>query len=479
MTEKIEQLSRLCQRFTALSEEDISELVRTAEDLARKNSYDDSDVFIDVINATTKEALVVYHQRPKERLSLYEQDIIGQDALMKNEPGVMRTFETSLNTIGLFAVSQEAKPIVQNVYPIRNKQQTIGVIIVEFAIMQDQQMETAPEALTAASQSDRTHGTPDDYKNHLPEAIMEFNAEGDLVSYNKGCLDLYRKLGYKNQLLGLHYDNLTLDYTTFEYSLYQFSCMTKLRPLESNAAYLDYYFKMKRIWLEKEKRLVLIIQDITEVHKKDEEIISKSVAIQEIHHRVKNNLQSVVSLLRVQSRQTKNQEAKKVLNESVNRIMAIAATHELLSKQTEDFISLYQTIDVVIYNFRRIFQNASDIQLTLDVAPDIMVDSNQMVTISIIINELLQNIYEHAYEPGQKGQAKISGNLADNVLTISVEDDGKGFDVRSQKNDSLGLMIVRSYVKDKLKGKLKIESNRRGTKTTFYFDRNNKEVVRQ
>lgn len=224
--------------------------------------------------------------------------------------------------------------------------------------------------------------------------------------------------------------------------------------------------------------MVLIIQDITEVHKKNEEIISKSVAIQEIHHRVKNNLQSVVSLLRVQSRQTKSQEARKVLNESVNRIMAIAATHELLSKQTEDHISLYQTIDVVVYNFRRVFQNASDIQITLDIDPLIMVDSNQMVSISIIINELLQNIFEHAYLPEQKGQAKISSALDRNLLTITVEDDGNGYNTRSKKNESLGLMIVQSYVKDKLKGKLKIESNQHGTKTMFYFDKNNKEVVR-
>jgi len=474
VTKKIARLIELCHKFTDLATDDINELARTAADLAKKTSYDDSDVFIDVINATTKEALVVFHQRPKDRLSLYKKDIIGQDALMKNEPGVMRTFETSLNTIGLLAVSQEERPIVQNIYPIRNNRKTIGVIIVEFGMMQDKQ----PEAKTDPTQLDTTEEIPNGYKNHLSEAIMEFNTEGNLVSYNKGCLDLYRKLGYKNQLLGMHYDNLTLDYTTFEYSLYQFSCMEHLKPLESSAAYLDYYFKMKRIWLYKEKRMVLIIQDITEVHKKNEEIISKSVAIQEIHHRVKNNLQSVVSLLRVQSRQTKSQEARKVLNESVNRIMAIAATHELLSKQTEDHISLYQTIDVVVYNFRRVFQNASDIQITIDIDPLIMVDSNQMVSISIIINELLQNIFEHAYLPEQKGQAKISSALDRNLLTITVEDDGNGYNTRSKKNESLGLMIVQSYVKDKLKGKLKIESNQHGTKTMFYFDKNNKEVVR-
>ena len=83
-------------------------------------------------------------------------------------------------------------------------------------------------------------------------------------------------------------------------------------------------FKVRKVWLASEEQLIMIIQDNTEFKEKAE-IISKSVAIREIHHRVKNNLQSVVSLLRIQERRTQS-EAKKVLHESVNRIMAIAAT---------------------------------------------------------------------------------------------------------------------------------------------------------
>ncbi|MBC8862640.1 ethanolamine utilization protein, partial [Escherichia coli] len=83
------------------------------------------------------------------------------------------------------------------------------------------------------------------------------------------------------------------------------------------------------------------------------EIVSKSVAIREIHHRVKNNWQSVVSLLRIQGRRSTSMEAQKILNESVSRILAIAATHELLSKQMEDGINLYMVIETVAYNIER------------------------------------------------------------------------------------------------------------------------------
>ncbi|MDK6707392.1 histidine kinase dimerization/phosphoacceptor domain -containing protein, partial [Pseudomonas aeruginosa] len=74
------------------------------------------------------------------------------------------------------------------------------------------------------------------------------------------------------------------------------------QPIESKTTYLNYYFKVRKVWLASEEQLIMIIQDNTEFKEKEAEIISKSVAIREIHHRVKNNLQSVVSLLRIQER---------------------------------------------------------------------------------------------------------------------------------------------------------------------------------
>ncbi|WP_383150699.1 histidine kinase dimerization/phosphoacceptor domain -containing protein, partial [Streptomyces sp. NPDC056697] len=77
------------------------------------------------------------------------------------------------------------------------------------------------------------------------------------------------------------------------------------------------------------------------------EISMKTVAIREIHHRIKNNLQTIASMLRLQSRRSESEEAKKILKDSLNRILSIAATHELLSKQLSDEINLIEVIDFV------------------------------------------------------------------------------------------------------------------------------------
>ncbi|MRI73670.1 histidine kinase [Enterococcus mundtii] len=475
----MERINTLCQRYTNLTQSDIQELCRTSAYLAESKHYEMADVFIDVFNEMTKEALVVYHKKPKYIPSLYKHEVVGKEALLKNEPGVLRTMETSLNSIGLLAVTQENRLIKQNIFPIRNEQRTIGVIIVEEGVEQpigavERQELQSNEQGTIAIES-----TVDPLiMDQLAEAVLIFDTTtGNLVLANHRAKELYRKLGYREMINDLHYDNLSLDYTTFEYVLYQMNDQTKNRLIELETAYLNYYFNIRKVWIDAGSRVAMIIQDNTEVKKKEDEIVSKSVAIREIHHRVKNNLQSVVSLLRIQARRTTSKEASKVLKESVNRIMAIAMTHELLSKQVEDNVSLRQMLEAVMYNFRHIF-NPEKVRLNLTVDPTITVSSDQMVSISLVVNELLQNIFDHAFEADQNGVVEVSGEIENRVITITVTDNGNGYDINRNKETSLGLMIVNSYIKDKLKGKVKIESSNKGTKTCFYFEQNTKDVVR-
>ncbi|OJG19375.1 ATPase/histidine kinase/DNA gyrase B/HSP90 domain protein [Enterococcus canis] len=108
-----------------------------------------------------------------------------------------------------------------------------------------------------------------------------------------------------------------------------------------------------------------------------------------------------------------------------------------------------------------------------------MIQSEQMVTVSLIVNELVQNVFDHAFKAEQKGSVLIRGYEKQRLIYISVEDNGNGYDLKATNTDSLGLMIVSSYVKDKLKGKIKIESNEQGTKTCFYFEKNIIDAVRR
>lgn len=470
---------QLCQEYTSLSSDDIEALLHSAQQVEKNPHYEEIDVFIDVYNEMKKEALVIYHKRPKTQKSLYKRDIVGEDALLKNEPGALRTLETGLNSVKLMAVSQENILIQQSVFPIKNNGKTIGVIILEKGVAEDDIKESNDRISDRLPSSETLSHLDQSFVNQLPEAILVYDKYGFLISSNKEAKNLYRRLGYKDRIKNMHYDNLTLDYTTFDYIMYQIGRQAPNQTIENETAYLSYYFIIKKIWIEKGGKLLVIIQDNTDVKSKEAEIISKSVVIREIHHRVKNNLQSIVSLLRIQERRTSSTEAKKILRESVSRIMAIAASHELLSKQVEDQVSLYQTLEAVVFNFRHIIQSSPEreIDLTLDIDQEIQVLSDEMVTISLIVNELLQNVFDHAFDSHQSGQVRIIGKKEKSLISITVEDNGKGFDPKADHVDSLGLMIITSYVKDKLKGRIKIESGRNGTKACFTFENDNIDVV--
>lgn len=474
----MKRLVELCKQYTNLDEDEIRQLIFEAKRIEQVDDYEDYDVFIDVKNQFNGQAVVVYHKLPQNGRSLYRQQVVGKDALRENEPGVFHTFETKLKSVDLLAETQEHRLIRQRIYPIAFNNRTIGVTIVESDVSQDvldnfqgRDLESRYNDVSATIQ---LFGRLDKaVTNQLADAVLGFDQSGHLVLANRTAIELYQKVGYIGNIFGLTYDNLSLDGSNFaEVSSKIKQVQDDEQPLVSNFNYLNYFFRSSKFWNKQNRQLVILIQDKTDVKRKEAEIISKSVAIREINHRVKNNLQSVISLLRIQQRRIQNPEAKKALNESVSRIMAIASTYELMSKQLDDETNLKAAIQLLISHFVQLNDSATKLKIKLDIDSTIVVDNDQIVTISIIINELLQNVVSHAFPNGiqKDSQVSIIGQAENGIITIRVQDNGVGFDLDQTRSGSLGLMIIRSYVSDKLLGRLKIKSSSRGTVTSFSFD---------
>lgn len=472
------KLIKLCREYTSLSEEDIERLVAEIKSIENNRDFEDFDVFIDVLNDFNTNALVVYHKLPKNVPSLYHEVVVGKDALRENEPGVFHTFGTKLKSVNLLAKTQEQKLIHQKIFPILNGDKVIGTTIVEsdvsHDVLNDFEGENGKTRYNDISAAIQMFGRLDrNVADQLGDAILGFDQNGKLVLANQTALALYKKVGYIGNVIGQTYENLSLDGTTFDHVYQQLRQMPETsQPMITNFNYLNYFFLSRKFWNEKSKQLVILIQDRTEVKIKEAEIVSKSVMLREINHRVKNNLQSVISLLRIQQRRLKSAEAKKVLNESVSRIMAIASTYELMSKQLGDATNLKESIQLLISHFVQLNDRADQLNIELDVDPSIQIDSDQVVTVSIIINELLQNVVSHAFSAKtiSTGRVLIESREADEIITIRVKDNGTGFDLNHTRTGSLGLTIIRSYVSDKLLGRLKIESSQKGTDVSFSFD---------
>lgn len=199
---------------------------------------------------------------------------------------------------------------------------------------------------------------------------------------------------------------------------------------------------------------IVILQDITELHKKDEELLIKSAVIKEIHHRVKNNLQTIVSLLRLQERRTESSEAKSILQDCIGRVNSIAVVHEYLSQQGDGMIdvgkvakSIYQALVSSMLN--------SDFVLETDFATDnVLLPSEKATSIALILNELLQNAIEHAFAGRTNGKLTVRFNDSGSCYELLIADNGVGLpaDFSWQQSNSLGLKIIKTMAEADLKG---------------------------
>jgi len=175
--------------------------------------------------------------------------------------------------------------------------------------------------------------------------------------------------------------------------------------------------------------------------------VMRGVLAQEIHHRVKNNLQSVASLLRLQSR-AENVDPHKALQDSVNRILAIAAVHEVLTEHREDDVDLGELVD----RLRAMLVQGlgAGKEVTAELAP-VSLAGQQATALALVFTELFQNALEH-------GGAHVSIALAqrDGEVVLTIADDGEGI---QGDGSGTGLSIVRALVRDELRGEIELQSD--------------------
>ncbi|NMO01925.1 PAS domain-containing protein [Gordonia sp. TBRC 11910] len=201
---------------------------------------------------------------------------------------------------------------------------------------------------------------------------------------------------------------------------------------------------------------VVLIRDVTEVKRRDLALISKDATIREIHHRVKNNLQSVSALLRLQARRTSYPEARTALTEADRRVASIALVHELLSGSVDEEVDLDEVVDRLMPTLldaaggthTRVRRRGR-----LGVLP-----AELAMPLVMVLSELIQNSVEHGMSGDDGGAITITGSRDMRRLKVSISDDGQGlpqgFDMLA--SERLGLQIVRTLVEIDLGGALEL-----------------------
>jgi len=311
---------------------------------------------------------------------------------------------------------------------------------------------------------ERVLGSP-----RVGDGLLRLDEQGTVTFASPNALSAYRRLGVTADLVGLHLGETTaaLDARDrpVDEALQSLLGGPVARQTEVEAAGAIVRLRVIPLTPGGEHTAALVLcRDVTEVRHRERELVGKDVTIREIHHRVKNNLQTVAALLRLQARRLDDGPARAALEEAQRRVGSIALVHETLSQTMHDSV----VFDEVADRIAEMVAGASDIERPVTVARSGSfgaVPPEVATPMSLVLVELLQNAVEHGLAD-EGGTVQLSVERDDQLLTVTVADEGRGlpadFDSDSDTTSGLGLQIVRTLVESELGGRITLQPGSHG-----------------
>ncbi|HEY3481221.1 MAG TPA: histidine kinase N-terminal domain-containing protein, partial [Streptomyces sp.] len=302
-----------------------------------------------------------------------------------------------------------------------------------------------------------------DNSPRVGDGVIRLDAEGAVVYASPNALSAYHRLGYAADMVGEHLGDLTATLApvqgAMEEALQVVASGRKPREaeVEGNGTVIQLRAIPLRPQGERTGALVLV-HDVTELRRRERELISKDATIREIHHRVKNNLQTVAALLRLQARRIEDGTGRAALEEAVRRVGSIALVHETLSQTLDEQVDFDEIADRVLAMVVDVGAGGpggpGGVAVRSRRTGRFGVLAAQMATpLSMVLTEVLQNSLEHGLAD-RGGSLDVEAHRDGPRLRVVVTDDGNGlpagFDAATAGN--LGLQIVRTLVHGDLKG---------------------------
>lgn len=236
-----------------------------------------------------------------------------------------------------------------------------------------------------------------------------------------------------------------------------------LRVRDKIIGVLNCYTEKLHVFSEDELDVLLTLGNQVAVAIDNAKLMVKGALLQEMHHRVKNNLQTIASLLRLQASYAADRSPVDVLNESISRVLAVAAVHDLLSREDLDTISVRKIADSILTATKQSLTLPNKrIAMHLE-GPDFHLGSNKANSVALVINELVQNAVEHGFAHADEGTilVRLHDDPERQHLRLEVRNDGDGlphgFDIRTARN--LGLQIVEQLTRHDLNGDFTLTSD--------------------
>ncbi len=417
-----------------------------------------------------RDFLLVGHVRPSTTQTLYRHDMIGETASEADRPLVARSMRLEEIIEGEITVSAIRERVRVLCIPVRYNGRTIAVL----------SRESAPSVARSPGELERTYV---DIFNRFARMIAtgEFPfpiedsdskesprvGDGAVVLDRAMCVEYaspnavsaLHRMGVHANTEGMRLGELGLDDEPVR------DAFTVAKPITQEVERGEVIILLRCIPMLDSQGVsgaVVLFRDVTEVRIRDRLLLSKDATIREIHHRVKNNLQTISSLLQLQARRTGSEDAKAAIAESVRRIRSIALVHETLSRDAGEDIAFTEILRPLVQMVAETV-SSPDRHIEFDVDGEAGTLPTQVATpMAVVLTELLQNTADHAFPadvPRERpDRVRVELEEDEAGIVIRVIDNGvgvpEGFSVAS--STGLGLSIVRALVTSDLGGTIDV-----------------------
>ena len=308
----------------------------------------------------------------------------------------------------------------------------------------------------------------------LQDALLFYDKEGICVFANTKAEELYQEVGYSMPLVGRNVIDLQLTDASRAEILGQKGTIKK--EVEIAGHILE--ATLSGIWEEEIcNGFAAVYRDKTRVRQLEDEVASRVALIHEVHHRVKNNLQTIISLVGLESAHSKDARVKAFARTITAHVRSMNVTYELLSRTGSDHVSLKFLLEKICDNMQE-NRSQEECRIVTQIAgDDVWLMETTASTVALIVNELIQNSLKYAFPDREEGQIQMQIERGPRYSWVTVRDDGCGFDNKkvSTSSSGLGLRLINSLVRSSLHGEIFTDSEHGGTRVRFSF-RNQEET---
>jgi two-component sensor histidine kinase len=437
---------------------------------------------------SSKRLSIIRHVIPKSASSHYPEEVTERNYPTSEQPLVLHAFSHGRAGRRQIEIVNSGAPVIQDVYPVYSSD---GLVIAAFVVetnmiaherqrRRDVNFRKAVIWLQSMCMRGELQATEPLSRFGLYDGIYLVDRSRTITYMSGITANLFRSIGLAVDMDGQQVAELEPQDEALIDEVLHTNCAVEQRhetedgrvwvrkalPLRKSPTWRVLRLRTPRwsIFRNQERTIVdavlVLLHNATDAVAKQRELNVKSAIIQEVHHRVKNNLQTIAAILRIQARRVEGEEARQQLSDAVNRILSVAVIHEFLSEDEHQPINIRDLCQRIAHQVKQVAGNPEQ-EIAIDVTgPNIRLPASQATPVAIVLNELVLNALEHGLAGHSQGRIIIDLAEEGNQVRMMVRNSGSSlppnFDAR--QSQSLGLQIVQTLVTDDLKGELHIES---------------------